>query len=396
MNIIYVVVGALLTAPILMPASLANGHSDALDDLTAARMLDETHLRTAVTPPPATGSETEPNDSAATATAVTIGNVISGTLNPSDTDVDYFSFTASAGDIVVLEAFASRSTSNIVPRLELLATDGSTVLVNKTQNTFECCDAIMGLELTAAGTYYLRVTDQYPPSTPNDYVIAFSAGGKLSGTLTDPFDKAAYSSVIAFNTTGTPSSAYGEVQWISPDYVYELYVPSGTHRVTTLSGFRRWHNDKPTFGEADDISVNPNAKLTVDLLVDDGLSVRPFFSEINATTGGSVELDLEVKNSSVESRVIGGRVYAMIPGEAGIDPELGSFYAPDIFPIYEQDGIVVEGRSQVTLPDFFVYNFTGGEPEGRYKVCTEVVFQDGRRQNSPSNPVSCTTFFFRP
>ena len=118
-------------------------------------------LEDRVTPTVYLGTEPEPNNSVATATVLTGPDVkITGNIVPSG-DVDFYSFTAQAGDRVSAAVMTSWSSNGSVDsRLELLDSDGSTVLeIDNDDGSFgTTSSSIAGAPIAAAGTYYLRVT----------------------------------------------------------------------------------------------------------------------------------------------------------------------------------------------------------------------------------------------
>ncbi len=103
--------------------------------------------------------ETEPNDSAATANALSGTQVMYGTISPA-ADVDYFSFTAVAGDRVfaaTMTQFSNGGSTDTV--VDIIASDGTTVLESDDDNgTFSASSsAIGGTIIPTDGTYYVRV-----------------------------------------------------------------------------------------------------------------------------------------------------------------------------------------------------------------------------------------------
>jgi sugar lactone lactonase YvrE len=101
-------------------------------------------------------TETEPNNDPATATAVTLGTAATGVLCPGG-DVDFYSFTATAGQILELDIDASQFGSPLDPTLELLAADGTTRLAFNDDS--DGLDSRIRLAVTTTGTYYVAVRD---------------------------------------------------------------------------------------------------------------------------------------------------------------------------------------------------------------------------------------------
>ena len=131
--------------------------------------------------------ETEPNDSAGTATVLT-GSVakITGNIFPNG-DVDYYAFTAQAGDRVYAATMTSASANaSIDSQLALLATDGSTVLESDDDNgSFGATSSsIAGATIPVSGTHYLRVSHDSPTSQlrPYDLWVRLQSGAPTAET----------------------------------------------------------------------------------------------------------------------------------------------------------------------------------------------------------------------
>lgn len=106
--------------------------------------------------------EVEPNGTTAQATPL-VGTdvVVRGNLYPNG-DIDFYSFTANAGDRVYAATMTSGSAgSSTDSQLRVLASDGTTVLEFDDDNgTFAALSAtIAGTTIPSAGTYYLQVND---------------------------------------------------------------------------------------------------------------------------------------------------------------------------------------------------------------------------------------------
>ena len=105
-------------------------------------------------------SETEPNDTAATATPMNGSNtVLLGNIFPNN-DVDYFAFSAVAGERVYAATMTTFSASaNVDSVLDLIGLDGTTVIESDDNDgTFgSTSSSIAGTVITTTGTYYLRV-----------------------------------------------------------------------------------------------------------------------------------------------------------------------------------------------------------------------------------------------
>lgn len=118
-------------------------------------------------------AETEPNDTSATATPITSA-VMSGATAASLGDLDYYSFPATAGDIIAViededpEGDGNRPDTD----LDILDTDGTTVLGvddGNSGNPFNCAGAVTA---TNTGTHYVRVQD--PGTLGSDTTYRFT------------------------------------------------------------------------------------------------------------------------------------------------------------------------------------------------------------------------------
>lgn len=135
--------------------------------------------------------ETEPNDSAETATVLIGSDVaITGNIFPSG-DVDYYSFTAQAGDRVYAATMtAASANANLDSRLMLLATDGSTVLeLDDDDGTFGATSSgIAGAVIPSDGTYYLRVSHPMANGQIRPYRLWLRVVGGTPAAEVEPND----------------------------------------------------------------------------------------------------------------------------------------------------------------------------------------------------------------
>ncbi len=159
-------------------------------------------------------NETEPNDSAATANALPGSQVaVYGVINPA-TEVDFFSFTANAGDRVYAATQTQWSNGGSTDTvLDIYASDGTTLLeMDDESGSFSgSSSAIGGTIIPTTGTYYVRVdgfssssliTPYYlhvrvqsgtptAESEPNNSPVdadPLAASGWMSGTITATTD----------------------------------------------------------------------------------------------------------------------------------------------------------------------------------------------------------------
>ncbi|MGD2153168.1 MAG: pre-peptidase C-terminal domain-containing protein [Gemmatimonadales bacterium] len=100
--------------------------------------------------------ESELNDDYTTADAVSVGDQATGVIDPAG-DWDWWSFTATAGQIIEIDVDASDYGSSLDPTIEVFAADGETsVAYNDDYNSL---DSRLEFTAEATGTYYLTITD---------------------------------------------------------------------------------------------------------------------------------------------------------------------------------------------------------------------------------------------
>jgi murein DD-endopeptidase MepM/ murein hydrolase activator NlpD len=108
-------------------------------------------------PPDAPGDANEPNDIPEQATSINTGDSITGVIRPRG-DFDYYMFTASAGDRIVIDIDAQSLGSLLDPYLFLLDSDGVSVL---TQNDDEIYavnrDSFIEFFAPHNGIYYIKI-----------------------------------------------------------------------------------------------------------------------------------------------------------------------------------------------------------------------------------------------
>ncbi|MBA3468221.1 MAG: peptidase, partial [Herpetosiphonaceae bacterium] len=112
--------------------------------------------------------EREPNNTAATATLLSSGGVLEGSINPT-ADIDFFTFRADAGDRIyaaTMTSFSPDDTSDSM--IELRGPNGVTVLeMDEDDGTFGgLASSIAGTLIPTTGMYFLRVVH----STSSDQI----------------------------------------------------------------------------------------------------------------------------------------------------------------------------------------------------------------------------------
>lgn len=107
------------------------------------------------------GGEAEPNNTFGTATPLGGTNVVvRANLFPNG-DIDFYSFTAAAGDRVYAATMTSFSAGSTDSQITLLASDGTTIIEFDDDNgTFAgSSSSVAGATISAPGTYYLKIND---------------------------------------------------------------------------------------------------------------------------------------------------------------------------------------------------------------------------------------------
>ena len=117
-------------------------------------------------------SESEPNDNAATAGAVSLGDQATGEVNPTG-DADYWVFTVTAGTILDIDVDASQVGSPLDPTLRLFDTDGVTSLAFNDDS--DGLDSRIRFTIHVTGDYYIAIR-------------AFAGGGGPGQTYTINFN----------------------------------------------------------------------------------------------------------------------------------------------------------------------------------------------------------------
>ncbi len=147
-------------------------------------------------------TEVEPNETAATATPITLVNgaaVIQANILPIG-DVDYYSFTGTAGDRVYAAVVTQLSAgSNSDSQLTLFASDGTTPIEFDDDNgSFAALSSsIAGATLPATGTYYLKVNDFSATASIRYYRLYLQLRSGAPAAEAEPNDTPATANVLA-------------------------------------------------------------------------------------------------------------------------------------------------------------------------------------------------------
>jgi len=116
------------------------------------------------TPPPSCADSHEPNNTPVQATAIAYGQSLSADICPGG-DYDYYRFTGTAGDRVVVDIDAKINGSLLDSYIFLLDSDGTSILAEHDDEiTYEVQDSHLGYHLPHNGTYYIKVKAWNHPS----------------------------------------------------------------------------------------------------------------------------------------------------------------------------------------------------------------------------------------
>ncbi|QLG09772.1 pre-peptidase C-terminal domain-containing protein [Deinococcus sp. D7000] len=116
----------------------------------------------------------EPNDSVAAATSLLVGTPMNGTIAGQDRDMDYFKFSATEGDKLMLTVKSTSidSKSTLDPYVQILMPDGKTV-VEKDDDGGADLESAIRFNVPQTGTYYVALTsfDIYDDAEATDNKI---------------------------------------------------------------------------------------------------------------------------------------------------------------------------------------------------------------------------------
>ncbi len=203
----------------------------------------------------------EPNGTSATATPISSGQVAVAQISPA-ADVDFFSFTATAGQVVVIRALSDAFGFNLNPTLTLLDTNGTTVLVSpvsshpafnasasdRDANAYDLTgsdlDAEISFALPSAGTFFFAVASR-AGVTAGQYLLTFELQG--ADTSADSIATRISSSVPGVPANGTstftvnvePRNLFGRALAAPNTYTVDLVdrtgAPTVLQTITTAS-----------------------------------------------------------------------------------------------------------------------------------------------------------------
>ncbi|MFH1842276.1 MAG: hypothetical protein ABIF77_03645 [bacterium] len=185
-------------------------------------------------PYPARAAESEPNNDCATANAATVGDPMEAAITPAG-DLDYFEYTANAGDCVIFETHPGVGQTGGDTQMNLYADDcvtglnydddGGAGLYSRFEHTF-----------TADGTYYIAINEYGNNGEIGAYVLTADACPEPppNATCETAIDLNVQGLDIfptytcgAGNTYSPTNSCTGYSQANGQDIVYKIYLTVG-------------------------------------------------------------------------------------------------------------------------------------------------------------------------
>jgi Bacterial pre-peptidase C-terminal domain len=213
--------------------------------------------------------ESEPNNTPATATVLSLtgGSAAMGSLPLND--VDYYSFTAPAGARLWASVDTGASSDSFDSTLTLFGSDGTTQIEMDDddgignncdatiEDTFDQASTIAGRTLVAGGTYYLRVQDFDPTFEAITSYKLFLVLTTSSSAEVEPNDTSATANSLV--TAGTPIAVRNGTITTAQDVdVYSVFAPAGSTLFVSGDG---------------DPEKNGGTDIVVDLIAPDGSTV---------------------------------------------------------------------------------------------------------------------------
>ncbi|MEW5851054.1 MAG: hypothetical protein AB2A00_19865 [Myxococcota bacterium] len=178
--------------------------------------------------------EVEPNDLIENATPMPNDNSATGEINPAN-DFDFFSFTATEGDYVVVSTTATTGTcgspsndTGLDTYLTIYASDGTPLMQNDNMSVDDWCGGIGPVGPLVADTYYAEVTSFV--GTEGLYTLILAPG---TVSETEPNETAAEADAYADNWV---SAMYPETDSDFVSFVVTSANSSATIETTAING----------------------------------------------------------------------------------------------------------------------------------------------------------------
>ncbi|MDP3773059.1 MAG: pre-peptidase C-terminal domain-containing protein [Gemmatimonadales bacterium] len=184
----------------------------------------------------ATVTESEPNDSLATADPVTLGDTLTGVVDPAG-DVDYFALNVTGGTRLNLDVDAQALGSPLDAILVLIAPDSVTVLAFN--DDFDGLDSRIRFTVATTGRYFVGIASYAGDGSPSyTYTLIFGVATPGPGDPTTSFATGLGS------PAGMAASAAGELFVVDPTVARIVRVsPTGSTSDYVFFGLGRSPSD---------------------------------------------------------------------------------------------------------------------------------------------------------
>ncbi len=207
---------------------------DATDNAYPGWRIDDVTINT--DGPDTTYAESAPNDSAATATLLTMNSTVSGYICPV-ADLEFYAFNAVAGQTVNfdIDAQTLSPASSLDSYIYLLDTDGKSVIAeNDDEVPWQVRDSLLTYTFHRSGKYYLKIKAwSYPGSSVQsykcqDFFYTFKMYGGIQPTVQITAPAAAWIGATPLTITaqaadGGSGMAKVDFLWHSPDWAYDTW-----------------------------------------------------------------------------------------------------------------------------------------------------------------------------
>ena len=344
------------------------------------------------------GVDTEPNNTCQTAQqfgAVTLPFTVTGTLGTPG--VDFFKFSAPPGSLIVLDLEGQPTGQGTLEDPLLGLFDSACEPLGFDDDSGQGLNAREGLTVPANGVFIVAVTAccdlDFAGAVADDgsYRLPLSAAGVIRGAIADSLGNAFFPErLLAFRPDGS-LVASGPVNCCTDNHAtYELFVPVGTYRVVAQSNLARvWHHDRPSFSQADPITVVADQQVNgIDFTLPRAARITPRLNQATFAPGDTLVLDLAVQNPSPTPASVRVVATALVPAEPAVSS--ASFCCfQDAITLFEQPSATIPALANTTVSGAVSYHFSGAEPAGTYNVC--VALAQGRFFAQP-----CVQFTFTP
>ncbi|MFO0935584.1 MAG: PPC domain-containing protein [Gemmataceae bacterium] len=149
-------------------------------------------------------NETEPNNDVPVAQKIELGTTVNGIIS-SPTDVDFFQFTATAGQRVLIHCAAGSIESRAKPLLELFTSEGRRLAQNRNDHE---TDALIDAKIPANGTYFIRLCEfAYQYGGPDSFYRLTLFSGPWVDAVYPPVVEPGKESPVTLIGRGLPESA---------------------------------------------------------------------------------------------------------------------------------------------------------------------------------------------